>query len=161
MSCGNIIQISDHPIPLNERMSASCYTPDDWFTREVSSMITDTEDYQADLTWLYNIFAGLVEQPYLIFHGVFVFKPDFKQIWFADKHRAFIEEAQRLAKVSLDDFIRCVDLCDLRDAYSTQYEAYVCYTEESSEVTFTLDEFIRSALPGRAYYIGGACDYTF
>ena len=158
---GNIIQISNHPISLDERMSASSYTLDDWFTREVSSMITDTENYQEDLTWLYNTFHTLVEQPYLIFHCVFVFKPDFKQIWFAEKHRAFIEEAQRLAKVPLDDFIRCVDLHDLRDAYDTRYEAYVCYTEESSEVTFTLDEFIRSAVPGRAYYIGGACDYIF
>lgn len=97
----------------------------------------------------------------MLFYGQFVFKPDFKQIWFAGKHRAFIEEAQRLACISLDDFIRHVDLHDLRDAYDTRFEAYVCHTGDFAEDIITLDDFIRRAEPGKVYYIGGACDYYF
>lgn len=161
MACGNIIQISDLPIPADERMTAGCFCSEDWFCRTVSDDVRDTENYQEDLTWLYHTFHALVEQPYLIYHGLFVFKPDFKQTWFAGKHRAFLEAAYRLTRVSLDDFIRYVDLHDLRDAYDTRYEAYVCHTENFSEEVITLDDFIRRAEPGKAYYIGGACDYHF
>lgn len=161
MSCGNIIQISDYPIPADERMTAGYFCSGDWFCRTVSDDVRDTENYQEDLTWLYNIFHDLVEQPYLIYHGMFVFKPDFKQTWFAGKYRAFLEEAHRLTRVSLDDFISHVDLHDLRDAYDTKYEAYVYYTDKLSEEVMTLDSFIRRAEPGKAYYVGGACDYHF
>ena len=158
---GNIIQISDYPIPADERMTAGCFCSEDWFCREIADSVYDTENYQEDLTWLYNTFHHLVEQPYMIYHGMFVFKPDFKQTWFADKHRAFIEAAQRLSQVSLDHFIAYVDLHDLCDAYDTRFEAYVQYTEQFSDETLTLDDFVRSAEPGKAYYIGGACDYHF
>ena len=79
---------------------------------------------------------------------------------FADRYAGFHQLAQTLATMTENDYLHCFH--DVRNLTSDLMKAIVDDDDDyiwMDGSLFTMDEFIRQAIPGVSYHIGNICTY--
>lgn len=159
----NIIQLSETPIPQEDRLTPGFFDIEDQFLREVAEYVQEESNPEETIRAFQRelLTGNPCAEP---FHeqeerGVW-FRAGFQEAYFRKAHTAFVRLAGKLAReTTLDGFIRDKpkgDLFTLREAYNERYGWYVYY----DTMTMTLDDFMRHhAKTGKRYYYGSSVYY--
>ena len=159
-----IIELSSSPVAESER--ACSYELPEWFCGDVADYIRDTDDRESSLqhlAWAMEDFADFdLEQNCL------TLKADAKEKYFQDAYREYKETLEKLAKVPMEEFNGVSTtpsgteslsalMSSLRSAIEDRFGMYIYADDELT----TLDEWLRYASIGDAYYIGGVMEYHY
>jgi hypothetical protein len=156
-----IFQVSSKPITEDNLIKEYRYEDD--FVGRVAGYVSleySEVDIKSDLEWLNNT-EGLhvdTDKKTLTITS--------KREYFDEKHDTFIELAEKLSNITLEEFINGEwdkgygDFTNLKDSYEDTYGFYIDDNDENIGLT-TLDNWVRNAEENKAYYIGNIFDYHF
>ena len=155
-----IYQISEKPIPAEERTSEFRYEGD--FVGSIADYVAGEEfrsnEYIQDLKWLESANKGIkvnTEENTITITS--------KEEYFKEKHEVFLNALKELQDISLEEFIsdkKHFTLYNLKCAYEEKYGFYVDDNDDYYGIT-PLDNFVRNAEENKVYYIGTITDYHF
>ena len=155
-----IYQITTAPITPEEYLTDNDFY-EHWFIGSIADYVDDDINREYELSCFRE---SLEESKVAVFSSddSFTILPDGKEAYFNGAYRSFMEVIKKATAVSLAEFS---GTCD-NDCASLTYKIKSSFCEEfgpyvsSDEFdTIPLDEFIRDAVPGERYYIGGILDY--
>ncbi len=149
-----IYQITKNPIDEDERLYSSIVP--EWFCNVIADYVDDGCNRDDDIGWLKRTLGDIVS----VDGEKFTFSSDVTG-FFSNRHKAFVEAAEKLSKMPLEDFASykdCAFVRNLNNAYSDEYGFYVYDDDECLD---TLEDFMRRVSGGETYYIGGIVDYHF
>ncbi len=159
----NIVQLSETPIPQEDKLTPDFFDFEDLIMREVADYVQEDSDPEETIRAFQRelLTGNPCAEP---FHeqeerGMW-FRKGYQEAYFRRAQAAFVRLAGKLAReTTLDGFIRDKpegDLFALREAYNERYGWYVYY----DSMTMTLDDFMRHhAKPNVRYYYGGTVYY--
>lgn len=171
MSWNSIYQITTEPMPLGDYMRESDF--------HGSPFISDICDYLDDVNVggyrdRIHVFAADIltrcgncvevettfpDDGYPILS--FTFKDGFKQEYFRNRFAKFQKEAERIARTSFEDFCEeGVSTYHLVNYICEEYETYIVPGDDADSY-IEMDTFIREAVAGRRYYVGGIVNYHY
>lgn len=155
-----IFQVSQEPI--NEENLLGEYRYEEDFVGRIADYVAKQtykgQDYIEDLKWLQEATDGLEVD---VEAGTIIVKS--KEEYFSEKHDRFMELAEKLSCITLEEFIgedKFFDMHDLKAAYDDKYSFYIDDNDEYCGLT-TLDNWVRNAEENKTYYVGSIFDYHF
>lgn len=159
----NIFQISQNPIPTEMRI-----TEDDFY---MSSFVGDvatkleTLDRNEQIKqivllgqWLEENNLGKIED------DVLTLQPELlKQPYYSQRYLEFKAAIEKLNAVDKQRFLEDLDgvrntIFEVEGSLIKQQDHYVYWDSDNA---IPLDEFLRTATPGKPYYIGGVCRFKY
>lgn len=155
-----IYQIADHPIDEDTFITA-CDYEDSWFVPAIAEYVRDCANRQSDICTLMNMLEANQLAVTDREANSFELLPSARSIYFEGRYKQFHTYLTELSRVQEDKFISCHSeveglLYQLNRSFSEQFGTYVAGDENE---LISLDEFIRTADAGIAYYIGGIVSY--
>lgn len=149
-----IIQVGLEPIKENDYFSEVDFC-ESHFMYDVADYVSDDCDRARDIDALRGIKGCLVASDE---RGEYLQVVN-KEEYFAPAFDRFKSLLKGLADCSLADFAEGrVDMWEIGNAYEMKFDTYF-YFDSDDIVTF--DEFVRNAITGTKYYIGGTMDYHY
>ena len=159
----NIFQISQNPIPDEMKI-----TEDDFymssFVGDVATKLETLDPYeqirQIGLLgqWLEENNLGKIEDNVLILQSELL-----KQPYYSQRYVEFKAAIEKLNSVDKQKFLEDLDgvrntIFEVEGSLIRQQDHYVCWDSDNA---IPLDEFLRTATPGKPYYIGGVCGFKY
>lgn len=159
----NIFQISQNPIPTEMRI-----TKDDFymssFVGDVAIKLETLDRYeqikQIGLLgqWLEENNLGKIEDDVLTLQPEFLNQP-----YYSQRFLDFKAAIEKLKAVDKQKFLEDLDgvrntIFEVEGSLIKQQDHYVCWDSDNA---IPLDEFLRTATPGKPYYIGGVCRFKY
>ena len=159
----NIFQISQNPIPTEMRI-----TKDDFymssFVGDVAIKLETLDRYeqikQIGLLgqWLEENNLGKIEDDVLTLQPEFLNQP-----YYSQRFLDFKAAIEKLKAVDKQKFLEDLDgvrntIFEVEGILIKQQDHYVCWDSDNA---IPLDEFLRTATPGKPYYIGGVCRFKY
>ncbi|MBQ2619752.1 MAG: hypothetical protein IJF84_00265 [Thermoguttaceae bacterium] len=148
-----IVELSEEPIDIDERVTAYEFEDDD--------DIQYAADYVQDLDEYGRTYEEAVEDFLGELGDVVTYDKGDNSITFNDIEKYFEEDFNKVkdmvANVTMEKFINGSWVYDLKNHICDRFGTYIYHTGECS---YPLAEFIRDyARNGSKFYIGGICDY--
>lgn len=157
----NIYQISQNPIPAEEWITESDFYFS-VFLGEIANKVDSVTDREERITelgnWLRQQGLGSIQGNKLTLNPDMLEKP-----YYAERYEKFKEAAQTLSRVSRERYLEDLDgirnmISEIEEQVIETRSHYVCW---DSEDPIPLDEFLRTAVCGKPYYIGGVCKFQY
>lgn len=157
----NIYQISDSILPQAEWITSGDFYESN-FLGTVAEKIEDETDREESIDTLNdrlaNLYLGTVKENRMIIAGNIEKSP-----YFVKKYNSFRKTANALSRLYYSDYLYNLDkvkdmISELQQQLSEILDDYV-YVD--SEYLIPMDEFLRTAIPGKTYYINGICKFKY
>ena len=153
-----IFQITTEYVQKEEYISESDFW-EHWFVGNIADYVSDDVDRAEEILNLRQYFESMKVAEFSEDNS-FKLLTDGKVKYFKTEFKRFSESVKKAADVNLEEFAsgaKCEDLVfNIKSSYCDKFGWYVSSEEFG---TIPMDEFIRSAEPGKRYYIGGVLDY--
>ena len=156
----NIYQVSTKPIKREQRISAESFWDMD-FIGEIANHVADVTERETELQtfdkWLTEQKLGSLDK------NSFVLTEEGINGYFSKKYARFKELAHKIAGTPEQKFLSEPDdmenlLSDLNNAFSDRFDIYIFHENSGLQ---PVSSFLRKAVIGQKYYIGGICKYQY
>lgn len=159
----NIYQISQNPMD-----SENWITEEDFymtsFLGDIATRIESSTEYERR-DMIESLSKFLAENKLgKIENGIITLHPELlQQHYYSQRYVEFGAAVEKLKTISKQKFLDDLDgvrnaIFEVEGSLIKQQDHYVCW---DSEEPIPLDEFLRTATPGKPYYIGGVCSYKY
>ncbi len=154
-----IYQVSSSPVKEEDKIREYRYE-DDFVGRvaDYVSEVTSETDIESDLEWLSSANKGIkvdVENRTITVTS--------KKEYFESKHEKFQELAEKMSRITLEEFTTeksYFDFYELKSMYDDKYGFYIDDNYEYTGLT-SIDSWVRNAEENKEYHIGSVFDYHF
>lgn len=161
-----IYQISTSPIKQEDFISENDLTEHP-FVSLVADHVDGGTDRVEDVRDFISILGYWESEDYITLTEsssiAFAFLPDAKEKYFSLKYAAFVEARDKTTGMGLSDFASGIAfenaLDDMKSAFCYGLGTYMAIKGESEYEIVPLDHFIRHAIIGQRYHIGGTVGY--
>lgn len=153
-----IYQITTSPIKSDEYLSENDFC-EHWFVGSIADYVNDNEYRDDEIKCLRESF---VKNQVAVFNedDSFTILPEGKENYFETAFKKCMETIKTASLMTLGEFVdkekSFMLIFDIKNNYCNKFNDYVSSNEFD---TIPLDEFIRQAVPGTQYYIGGILSY--